>query len=102
MLISHFGINKKSWVFRYLKTIFLFNLKLPDATLTLVSQRLKTHDYPLLIKRLDQSSITINLRTGSKEVDDLLRILQVILQFLIKKKWIWVYTENLSPNKYEL
>ena len=52
---------------------------MPDTTLSMVSQRLKTHDYPLLIKRLDQSSITINLRDGSKEVDDLLRILQVLL-----------------------
>ena len=52
---------------------------MPDTTLSMVSQRLKTHDYPLLIKRLDQSSITINLRDGSKEVDDLLRILQVLI-----------------------
>ena len=53
---------------------------MPDKTLALASQRLKTHDYPILIKRLDQSSITINLRNGSKEVDDLLRILQVRYQ----------------------
>ena len=54
-------------------------------TLSLASHRLKTHDYPLLIKRLDQSSITLNLRNGSKEVNDLLRILQVNNRsFLVK------------------
>jgi Trpc4-associated protein len=70
---------------------------LPDITLTLTSQRLKTHDYPLLIKRLEHSSITINLRNGSKEVDDLLRILQDVENRLMNYAPT-TGTGNESPN----
>jgi hypothetical protein len=37
----------------------------------------------MLIKRLDQSSVTINLRNGSKETNDLIQILKVFHRCLL-------------------
>ncbi|RNA14632.1 hypothetical protein BpHYR1_029983 [Brachionus plicatilis] len=52
-------------------------INLPNSTLSFLTQRFQMHDYPLLIKRLDQSSIIQNLRYGSPELDDLIIILRV-------------------------
>lgn len=54
-----------------------YKKKVPDKTLLYLSQRLKTQDYPMLMKRLDQSSVTINLKNGSQELTDLVQILKV-------------------------
>jgi hypothetical protein len=43
-----------------------------------MSQRLNTHDYPMLIKRLDQLSVVINMRNDSREYNELLQVLKEI------------------------
>jgi hypothetical protein len=48
-----------------------------------MSQRLNTHDYPMLIKRLDQLSVVINMRNESKEYNELLQVLKEIDNRLI-------------------
>ncbi|CAF0707115.1 unnamed protein product [Brachionus calyciflorus] len=63
-------------------------LNLPNSTLGFLTQRLKAHDYPLLLKRLDQSSIIHNLRQNSQELEDLIQVLRDIENRLI----------NYSPN----
>jgi hypothetical protein len=50
----------------------------PDSTLQLITQRLHTHDYPLLVKRLEQLSVTLNFRNNSREFHELMKLLGVI------------------------
>lgn len=73
---------------------------MPDKTIQHLSGRLKTQDYSLLIKRLDQSSITVNLKNGSNEASDLIQILKVNLFYLYSRNLqfffvnrIWKYLD---------
>lgn len=75
-------------------------VKMPDKTIQHLSGRLKTQDYSLLIKRLDQSSITVNLKNGSNEASDLIQILKVNLFYLYSRNLqfffvnrIWKYLD---------
>ncbi len=54
--------------------------KFPDKTLVLLGERLKTQDYLLLIKRLDQYSVTLNFRNNSREFFEIMKILGVFLE----------------------
>ncbi len=50
----------------------------PDTTLQLLTKRLKTHDYPILVKRLEQLSVTLNFQNNSREYHELMKLLGVI------------------------
>ena len=43
----------------------------------MLGERLKTQDYLLLIKRLDQYSVTLNFRNNSREFFEIMKILGV-------------------------
>lgn len=49
-----------------------------DLTIRHLTTRLQTHDYPLLIKRLNELSVVINFRNNSREFYELMKILNEI------------------------
>lgn len=55
----------------------------PDQTLAHFTKRLRTHDYPMLIKKLSQFSVILNFRENSKEFYELMKILGEIENRLV-------------------
>lgn len=49
-----------------------------DKTIKHLTRRLQTHDYPILIKRLNELSVVINFRNNSREFYELMKILNDI------------------------
>lgn len=49
-----------------------------DVTIKHLTARLQTHDYPLLMKRLNELSVVINFRNNSREFYELMKVLNEI------------------------
>ena len=49
-----------------------------DTTISHLTKRLQTHDYPMLVKRLHELSVIANFRNNSKEFHELMKVLDEI------------------------